>query len=139
MGRKHSKDKPGNGKAEASTVGPSEGSISRQDYQAELHMLLVKLVKLQRHFIACGDKILVRLEGRDAAGKGGSIKRIVEYRSSRETGVVVLGKPSDRERSAWYFQRYVACLPAVEEPVHFNRSWYNRAGVEPVMKCCTHD
>jgi polyphosphate kinase 2 len=139
MSRKHSKDKLGEGKIEASTVGPSEGSISRHDYQAELHKLQVELVKLQRHFIACGDKILVLLEGRDAAGKDGSIKRIVEYLSPRETRVVALGKPSDRERSAWYFQRYVACLPAAEELVLFNRSWYNRAGVEHVMKFCTHD
>jgi polyphosphate kinase 2 (PPK2 family) len=108
MSPKHSKDKPGEGKTEAPTGGPMAGSISRHDYQAELHMLQVELVKLQRHLIACGDKILVLLEGRDAAGKDGSIKRIVEYLSPRETRVVALGKPSDRERSAWYFQRYVA-------------------------------
>jgi polyphosphate kinase 2 (PPK2 family) len=89
-------------------------------------VLQVELVKLQRHFIRCQDRILVVLEGRDAAGKDGSIKRIVEYLSPRETRVVALGKPSDRERSGWYFQRYVPHLPVAEELVLFNRSWYNR-------------
>ena len=113
--------------------------ISRDDYDAQLHQLQTELVKLQRHFIACGDKILVLLEGRDASGKDGSIKRIVEYMSPRETRVVALGKPSDRDRGAWYFQRYVSHLPVAEELVLFNRSWYNRAGVEQVMGFCSHD
>jgi polyphosphate kinase 2 len=102
-------------------------------------VLQVELVKLQRHFIRCQDRILVVLEGRDAAGKDGSIKRIVEYLSPRETRVVALGKPSDRERSGWYFQRYVPHLPVAEELVLFNRSWYNRAGVEHVMGFCTKE
>ena len=114
-------------------------SISRKKYKEQLHLLQVELVKLQRHFIGCGDRILVLLEGRDAAGKDGSIKRIVEYLSPRETRVVALGKPSDRERSGWYFQRYVAQLPVAEELVLFNRSWYNRAGVEHVMGFCSND
>ena len=114
-------------------------SISLEDYETQLHLLQVELVKLQRHFIGCGDKILVLLEGRDAAGKDGSIKRIVEYLSPRETRVVALGKPSDRDRSAWYFQRYVAQLPTAEEFVLLNRSWYNRAGVEHVMGFCTKE
>ncbi|MFZ3139042.1 polyphosphate kinase 2 [Polaromonas sp.] len=114
-------------------------SISLEDYEAQLHLLQVELVKLQRHFIGCGDKILVLLEGRDAAGKDGSIKRIVEYLSPRETRVVALGKPSDRDRGAWYFQRYVAHLPTAEEFVLLNRSWYNRAGVEHVMGFCTQE
>ena len=114
-------------------------SLSREDYEAQLHMLQVELVKLQRHFIRCQDRILVVLEGRDAAGKDGSIKRIVEYLSPRETRVVALGKPSDRERSGWYFQRYVPHLPVAEELVLFNRSWYNRAGVEHVMGFCTEE
>ena len=114
-------------------------SISLEDYEAQLHLLQVELVKLQRHFIGCGDKILVLLEGRDAAGKDGSIKRIVEYLSPRETRVVALGKPSDRDRGAWYFQRYVAHLPTAEEFVLLNRSWYNRAGVEHVMGFCTKE
>ena len=114
-------------------------SISLEDYEAELHLLQLELVKLQRHFINCGDQILVLLEGRDAAGKDGSIKRIVEYLSPRETRVVALGKPSDRDRSAWYFQRYVAHLPTADEFVLLNRSWYNRAGVEHVMGFCTKE
>ena len=112
---------------------------SRKGYKSELRLLQIELVKLQRHFIAKGDRILVLLEGRDAAGKDGSIKRIVEHLSPRETRVVALSKPSDRERSGWYFQRYVAHLPAAEELVLFNRSWYNRAGVEQVMGFCTSD
>ena len=114
-------------------------AISVEDYQAQLHLLQVELVKLQRHFIGCGDKILVLVEGRDAAGKDGSIKRIVEYLSPRETRVVALGKPSDRERRGWYFQRYIAQLPVAEEFVLFNRSWYNRAGVEHVMGFCSKE
>ena len=114
-------------------------TISREDYAAQLHLLQVEMVKLQRHFIGCGDRILVLLEGRDASGKDGSIKRIVQYLSPRETRVVALGKPSDRDRSGWYFQRYVAELPVAEELVLFNRSWYNRAGVEKVMGFCTKD
>ncbi len=118
---------------------PSDRSLSREEYEAHLHVLQVELVKLQRHFIRCQDRILVVLEGRDAAGKDGSIKRIVEYLSPRETRVVALGKPSDRERSGWYFQRYVPHLPVAEELVLFNRSWYNRAGVEHVMGFCSKD
>ena len=114
-------------------------SISNKDYKADLHRLQVELVKLQRHFIKCEDKILIILEGRDASGKDGTIKRIVQHLSPRETRVVALGKPSDRDRSSWYFQRYVAHLPAAEELVLFNRSWYNRAGVERVMGFCTAD
>ena len=127
--------------AEAVAAGAREGemSISREDYHAQLGQLQVELVKLQRHFIGCGDRILVLLEGRDAAGKDGCIKRIVEYLSPRETRVVALGKPSDRERRGWYFQRYVAQLPVAEELVLFNRSWYNRAGVEHVMGFCSKD
>lgn len=118
---------------------PSERSLSRDEYEAQLHVVQVELVKLQRHFIRCQDRILVVLEGRDAAGKDGSIKRIVEHLSPRETRVVALGKPSDRERSGWYFQRYVPHLPVAEELVLFNRSWYNRAGVEHVMGFCTKE
>jgi len=112
-------------------------SISKKAYKHTLHKLQVELVKLQRHFIKCDDKILIILEGRDAAGKDGTIKRIVQHLSPRETRVVALGKPSDRDRTSWYFQRYVAYLPAAQELVLFNRSWYNRAGVERVMGFCT--
>jgi polyphosphate kinase 2 len=111
--------------------------ISHEVYETQLQELQVELVKLQHHFIGCGDKILVLLEGRDAAGKDGGIKRIVEHLSPRETRVVALGKPSDRDGRAWYFQRYVAQLPIAEEFVLFNRSWYNRAGVEHVMGFCS--
>ncbi|SCK20614.1 polyphosphate kinase 2, PA0141 family [Variovorax sp. HW608] len=117
--------------------GSAVQSLGREDYEAQLHLLQIELVKLQRHFIGCGDRILILLEGRDAAGKDGSIKRIVENLSPRETRVVALGKPSDRERNGWYFQRYVPHLPVAEELVLFNRSWYNRAGVERVMGFCT--
>ena len=113
--------------------------ISGRDYKDTLDQLQIELVKLQRHFIKCNDKILIILEGRDAAGKDGTIKRIVQHLSPRETRVVALGKPSDRDRSSWYFQRYVAHLPAAQELVLFNRSWYNRAGVEHVMGFCTAD
>ncbi|MEX0703873.1 MAG: polyphosphate kinase 2 [Planctomycetales bacterium] len=107
------------------------------DYKAALHGLQVELVKLQRHVIASGGRILVIVEGRDAGGKDGVIKRIIEHLSPRETRVVALGKPSDRERTTWYFQRFTPHLPAAQEIVLFNRSWYNRAGVEPVMGFCT--
>lgn len=99
----------------------------------------VELVKLQRHVIETGQQILVILEGRDAAGKDGTIKRIVRHLSPREARVVALGPPSDRDRKAWYFQRYVEHLPVAGEIVMFNRSWYNRAGVERVMKFCSKE
>lgn len=113
--------------------------ISKKEYKETLYRLQVELVKLQRHFILCNDKILVIFEGRDAAGKDGTIKRITEHLSPRETRVVALGKPSDRDNNSWYFQRYVPHLPASQELVLFNRSWYNRAGVERVMGFCTDE
>ena len=112
-------------------------SIAKKAYKDDLRKLQIELVKLQRHFIKCNDKILIILEGRDAAGKDGAIKRIVQHLSPRETRVVALGRPSDRDRTSWYFQRYVPYLPAAQELVLFNRSWYNRAGVERVMGFCT--
>lgn len=102
-------------------------------YHAALRSLQIELVKLQRHLIRHHQKVLILLEGRDGAGKDGAIKAITEHMSPRETRIVALGKPSDRERSEWYFQRYVSHLPAGGEFVLFNRSWYNRAGVERVM------
>ncbi|MCC2681252.1 MAG: hypothetical protein K0S36_816 [Nitrosospira multiformis] len=111
--------------------------ISKEDYEDTLYKLQVELVKLQRHLIECGDKILIIMEGRDASGKDGTIKRITEHLSPRETRVVALGKPSDRDRNTWYFQRYVQYLPAAQELVLFNRSWYNRVGVEKIMGFCT--
>ncbi|MES1954494.1 hypothetical protein SAHY_07922 [Salinisphaera hydrothermalis EPR70] len=113
--------------------------MDKRDYKQTLHGLQIELVKLQRHFIRHRDKILVIFEGRDAAGKDGTIKRIVQHLSPRETRVVALGRPSEADRSAWYFQRYVPHLPTAEEFVLFNRSWYNRAGVERVMGFCDDD
>lgn len=106
-------------------------------YQNRLYALQLELVKLQRDLIKQKKRILVIFEGRDGAGKDGTIKCITEHLSPRETRVVSLGKPSDREQSTWYFQRYIAQLPAASELVLFNRSWYNRAGVEPVIGFCT--
>lgn len=106
-------------------------------YEQELRALQIELVKLQKSLIANGDQILVILEGRDTAGKDGTIKAITEHLSPRETRVVALGKPSDAEVREWYFQRYVAQLPKEGEFVLFNRSWYNRAGVEMVMGFCS--
>lgn len=103
-----------------------------------LHELFIELVKLQKEVIATDLKLLVILEGRDAAGKDGTIKRIIRHLSPRETKVVALGKPSDRENKEWYFQRYAAWLPVSGEIVLFNRSWYNRAGVEKVMGFCSN-
>jgi len=104
-----------------------------------LRELQIELVRFQHDLIATDKKLLVILEGRDAAGKDGTIKCIVEHLSPRETRVVALSKPSDRECGSWYFQRYVAHLPAAGELVLFNRSWYNRAGVERVMGFCTDE
>ncbi len=111
--------------------------ISKREYEEGLHLLQIELTKLQRHFIKYNERILILFEGRDASGKDGTIKRIVEYLSPRETRVVALGKPSDRDRGSWYFQRFAPHLPAAQEMVLFNRSWYNRAGVERVMGFCT--
>jgi polyphosphate kinase len=107
------------------------------DYAAQIHLLQIELVKLQRQIISGGLRLLVILEGRDTAGKDGTIKCITEHLSPRETHVIALGKPSSREEGEWYFQRYVAELPSAGEFAIFNRSWYNRAGVEKVMGFCT--
>ena len=106
-------------------------------YKALLRTLQIELVKVQRHVIKHGHKVLVIFEGRDASGKDGTIKRIVQHLSPRETRVVALSKPSDRDRSSWYFQRYAQHLPAAQELALLNRSWYNRAGVERVMGYCS--
>jgi polyphosphate kinase 2 len=106
-------------------------------YKTDLRRLQIGLVRYQQWAIKTGAKAVVILEGRDAAGKDGTIARIVEHLAPRNTRVVSLPKPSDRDRSEWYFQRYIAHLPAAGEIVLFNRSWYNRAGVEPVMGFCT--
>jgi len=113
--------------------------MKRTEYKRSLRELQIELVKLQRD--CCfkrRSRILVIFEGRDAAGKDGVIKRIVQHMSPRETRVVALGKPSERDRATWYFQRYTPHLPEDGEIVLFNRSWYNRAGVEWVMGFCTN-
>ena len=115
----------------------TDQKLSDSDYAEQLVELQIELVKFQRALISNGQRVAVVIEGRDGAGKDGTIKRIVEHLSPRETRVVALNKPSDRDRSSWYFQRYAAHLPAGGEFVLFNRSWYNRAGVERVMGFCT--
>lgn len=107
------------------------------DYEADLEKLQQLLVGAQAWTIDNGLKTLILFEGRDSAGKDGAIKRITEYMSPRQTRVVALPRPTEREAGQWYFQRYVPHLPAAGETVLFNRSWYNRAGVEPVMGFCT--
>jgi polyphosphate kinase len=107
-------------------------------YEKELGRLQIELVKLQEWIRHKGLRVVVLFEGRDAAGKGGTIKRITESLNPRICRVVALGTPTEREKTQWYFQRYVAHLPAAGEMVLFDRSWYNRAGVEHVMGFCTH-
>ncbi len=106
-------------------------------YEKELKRLQVELLKFQNHVKDKGLRVLMIFEGRDAAGKGGTIKRITEHLNPRGAKVVALQKPSDKERTQWYFQRYINHLPSAGEIVLFDRSWYNRAGVEPVMGFCT--
>jgi polyphosphate kinase 2 len=110
--------------------------MNKKTYLKELYELQVELVKFHKHVIEKGKKVCIVFEGRDAAGKDGTIKRFTEHLSPREVRTVALGKPSDRDTSAWYFQRYVPHLPVGGEIVFFNRSWYNRAGVERVMDFC---
>ena len=107
------------------------------EYEEELKTLQIELLKMQNHIKAHGLKLLVIFEGRDAAGKGGTIKRITEHINPRGARVVALNKPSDVEKTQWYFQRYASHLPSAGEIVLFDRSWYNRAGVERVMNFCT--
>ena len=118
-------------------MGRKDRAAEDDDYKAAMYAVQVELVKLQRHVIASGERVLIVLEGRDAAGKDGAVKRFVEHLSPREVRVVALGKPTERECGEWYFQRWVAHLPAAGEIVLFNRSWYNRAGVERVMGFCS--
>ncbi|MBL7960531.1 polyphosphate kinase 2 [bacterium] len=113
--------------------------INRKKYEAELEKLQVELVKLQEWIKHKGLKVVVIFEGRDAAGKGGVIKRITQRLNPRVCRVVALGTPTEREKNQWYFQRYAAHLPAKGEIVLFDRSWYNRAGVERVMGFCTEE
>ncbi|MFE8947355.1 polyphosphate kinase 2 [Streptomyces sp. NPDC002076] len=114
-------------------------TLSRKTYEAELLRLQTELVKLQEWVRAEGARLVVVFEGRDAAGKGGAIQRVTQYLNPRVARIVALPKPTERERTQWYFQRYVEHLPAAGEIVLFDRSWYNRAGVERVMGFCTRE
>jgi polyphosphate kinase len=118
---------------------PAGRKLSTKEYEAELRRLDIELVKWEEWVKAQGLKFVVVFEGRDAAGKGGAIKRIMEPLNPRFARVVALPAPTEREKTQWYFQRYVAHLPAAGEIVLFDRSWYNRAGVERVMGFCTDD
>lgn len=109
------------------------------DYERGLKLLHVELLKWQNHVKAVGDRVVLLFEGRDAAGKGGTIKRITEPLNPRGARIVALEKPNDREMTQWYLQRYIAHLPAAGEMILFDRSWYNRAMVEPVMGFCTDE
>ena len=117
----------------------SKGKLKTAFYESELQRLQTELVKLQYWVKAKGLRVVCLFEGRDAAGKGGVIKRISEPLNPRGCRVVALGTPTEREKTQWYFQRYVEHLPAAGEIVMFDRSWYNRAGVERVMGFCTKD
>lgn len=111
--------------------------MSQSEHGAELKRLQIQMVETQAWTIERGLRALILFEGRDSAGKDGAIKRLTEHMSPRRTRVVALPKPTEREQTQWYFQRYAAHLPAAGETVILNRSWYNRAGVEPVMGFCT--
>ena len=116
---------------------PKRKKMDRQIYETELLKLQAELVEMQEWIRSTGQRLVVVFEGRDAAGKGGAIKRMVEYLNPRVCQIVALPMPTDRERTQWYFQRYIPHLPAAGEIRLFDRSWYNRAGVEHVMGYCT--
>ena len=118
-------------------ISDSDEKQARRLYFSELFRLQGELVKLQSWVVKTGHKVVILFEGRDAAGKGGVIKRITQRLNPRVCRVAALPAPNDRERTQWYFQRYVSHLPAAGEIVLFDRSWYNRAGVEKVMGFCT--
>ncbi|MBN2646396.1 MAG: polyphosphate kinase 2 [Thiotrichales bacterium] len=118
---------------------PYSEKLSKKNYLATKHQLQIELLKLQRWVKEQDQRVLLLFEGRDAAGKGGTIKRFMEHLNPRGARVVALDKPNEREKNQWYFQRYVPHLPASGEIVLFDRSWYNRAGVERVMNFCTPD
>lgn len=134
MKKKNNTDKKSNTKPGKVQIWVKEETLA---YEKELSALQVELLKFQNHVKDEGLKILMIFEGRDAAGKGGTIKRITEHLNPRGARVVALEKPSDTETTQWYFQRYVKHLPSAGEIVMFDRSWYNRAMVEPVMGFCT--
>ena len=116
---------------------PYDDRMSREEYESLKRRLQIELLKLQKHSKRTGARHLIVFEGRDAAGKGGTIQRFMEHLNPRNARVVALDKPGGREQTQWYFQRYITHLPAGGEMVLFDRSWYNRAGVEKVMGFCT--
>jgi polyphosphate kinase len=116
---------------------PYDHRMPRDEYNPLKRRLQIELLKLQNHIRRRGDRHVIVFEGRDAAGKGGTIQRFMEHLNPRSARVVALEKPTDREQTQWYFQRYISHLPAAGEMVLFDRSWYNRAGVEKVMGFCT--
>lgn len=118
---------------------PYKYRLSRKNYEAQKYKLQIELLKLQHHIKTTGQKLVIIFEGRDAAGKGGTIKRFMEHLNPRGARVVALEKPTEQERGQWYFQRYVQHLPTAGEIVLFDRSWYNRAVVERVMGFCTDE
>ncbi len=118
---------------------PYAKRLSSKKYEEELLALQIELLKLQRHTINTKQRVLVIFEGRDAAGKGGTIKRFMQYLNPRHAKVVALSKPNEEERTQWYFQRYVKHLPSAGEFAFYDRSWYNRSGVERVMKFCNQE
>ncbi|MBY6048073.1 polyphosphate kinase 2 [Vannielia litorea] len=116
---------------------PYDTRLSRRSYEAQKAQLQAELLKVQKWVAETGQKIVVLFEGRDAAGKGGTIKRFMEHLNPREARVVALNKPSEKEKGEWFFQRYIEHLPTAGEMVFYDRSWYNRAGVERVMGFCS--
>jgi polyphosphate kinase 2 len=118
---------------------PKTRRMPKAAYEKELERLQIRLVEMQQWIVASGTRVVVLFEGRDAAGKGGAIKRIVQYLNPRSARVVALTVPSDREKGQWYFQRHLERMPTSGEIVLFDRSWYNRAGVERVMGYCTDE
>lgn len=118
---------------------PYKNLLSRKSYEKQKYHLQVELLKLQAWVKETGQRVIILFEGRDAAGKGGTIKRFMEHLNPRGARVVALEKPSEIEQGQWYFQRYISHLPTAGEIALFDRSWYNRAGVERVMKFCTND
>jgi polyphosphate kinase len=135
---KSGKSAAGHGKA-VRPAEPDKHRLTRRAYEEELYRLQAELVKVQEWTRASGARIVVIFEGRDAAGKGGTIKRVTQYLNPRVARIAALPTPTEREQTQWYFQRYVAQLPAAGETTLFDRSWYNRAGVEHVMGFCTKE
>ena len=138
MKQKSAKQKITKEKSAQTKQNKDKKKLSKAVYETELERMQLELVKMQQWVKHAGLKVVVIFEGRDAAGKGGVIKRISECLNPRGCRIVALGKPTDREKTQWYFQRYVSQLPAAGEIVLFDRSWYNRAGVERVMGFCSH-